>query len=106
MYYYILRSPLHYLHDRVVGSKWTLRAFAESRASLEIDNHMVRMLASAPGESHGTQVPIGAVSQPMLDVARRHLIDYFSVVGIMEEFDKSLALMNRTYGGTSKRMTR
>jgi glycosyltransferase involved in cell wall biosynthesis len=68
----------------------SLKEFAETYS----DNDQTRLLAGKYGaSSSGT-----CSDDELLNIARRNLSKYFAVVGIMEEFDRSLILMKRILG--------
>jgi Galactose-3-O-sulfotransferase len=87
-YYFVRRSPLDPVYDAV--REMSLKEFAETYC----DNDQTRLLA---GKYDG--LSFGRCSDDeMLDIAKRNLTKYFAVVGITEEFDRSLILMKRILG--------
>ncbi len=90
-YRYVCRTPAHPLHDEALrlGS---LDAYVRSGISLETDNSQVRAI------SGDTTTPFGGCSAEMLGRAQAHLDATFSVVGVTEAFDDTLALLERTFG--------
>lgn len=95
-YSFVREYTPHHLHARVAGAGGggrSLRECLEEGLSVELDNHMVRMLA---GQEY-VNVPFGAVTGSMLAMARRNL-EGFAAVGITERFDESLDLYRRTFG--------
>jgi len=100
-YYYARRAPSHYFYDS--ARKLSLKEFVEycSRMSNKSgtalgycsDNDQTRQLAGQCG------VPsFGTSSDEMLNIAKRNLAEHFAVVGITEEFDRSLILITRILG--------
>jgi hypothetical protein len=100
-YYYAGQAPAHYFHD--AARKLSLKEFVEycSRCSNESgaslgycsDNDQTRQLAGRCG------VPsCGRSSEELLSIAKKNLGECFAVVGIAEEFDRSLILMKRILG--------
>jgi Galactose-3-O-sulfotransferase len=100
-YYYARLEPAHYFH--AAARKLRLQEFVEycSRCSSESgtslgycsDNDQTRQLAGRCG------VPsCGTSSAELLSIAKKNLAKYFSIVGIAEEFDRSLMLMKRILG--------
>lgn len=90
-YYFVRRDPSHYLYDS--ARKLSLKEYVESCNRQEPNNDQTRLLAGKRDESR-----FGICSDEMLDIAKGHLADYFTVVGITEEFDRSLILMKRNLG--------
>jgi Galactose-3-O-sulfotransferase len=100
-YYYAQRAPSHYFYHS--ARKLSLKEFVEycSRMSNKSgtalgycsDNDQTRQLAGQCG------VPsFGTSSDEMLNIAKRQLAEHFAVVGITEEFDRSLILISRLLG--------
>jgi hypothetical protein len=98
LYYYVLASPTHYLHDRVAGKNMSLADFASSRLSGELDNGQTRLLAASHAQH--LAVPFGELSTGALDAARAHLDEHFTLVGLAEQFDLTLLLLRARYGWT------
>jgi hypothetical protein len=46
----------------------------------------------------GTDVPVGECTGEMLDTARANIDEYFPVIGLTKEFDRSAILMRRKFG--------
>jgi hypothetical protein len=99
-YYYVRQSPKHYFYDS--ARKMSMAKFVEYCS----DNDQTRQLAGRCG------VPsLGTSSDELLNVAKGNLTKYFPVVGITEEFDRSLILMKQVFGWnypvyTSQNVTR
>jgi hypothetical protein len=91
-YFYVIENPRHYLHRKVVGERMSLRDFATSRLSIELDNHQVRQISGQ------TSAALGSCSSAMFERARENLERHFRVVGLTERFDESVLLMKRTFG--------
>jgi Galactose-3-O-sulfotransferase len=92
-YRYVCRTPTHPLHMEVMRLG-NLDAYVRSGLSLETDNSQTRAV------SGDTTTPFGECSTGMLETARDHLRTSFSVVGITEAFDASLALLQGAFGWT------
>ena len=90
-YYFVRHDPSNYLYE--LARKVSLKEFVESCGRQEPNNDQTRLLAG-PGHS----ARFGICSDEMLDIAKRNLAEYFSVVGVTEEFDRSLILMKRILG--------
>lgn len=93
-YYYVKRTPDHYLHH-FLSRGMSLADFASSGLSGELDNGQVRLLSG-----HDQDIPCGDCSRDLLDVARRNIEQHFAVAGLTERFDESLVLMGITLGWT------
>lgn len=86
-YYYILRMPNHFLHEpaRQMG----LKGFACSEASAKLGNGQTKYLAELDGQ---------VATRETLERVKENLQQRFSVVGLIEAFDKSLLLLRRATG--------
>jgi hypothetical protein len=87
-YRYVLRVRDHYLHDKVVSSGMSLRDYALSGLSPELDNGQVKMLV-------GPDDKLVEGTTDDLELAKRHILDHFALVGVTERFDESLLLFKR-----------
>ena len=121
-YYTILRDPVeraishyHYvlhryiLSDRLDGAKnnhpdrqrvqqgrLTLEDYVQSGYCEEMDNGQTRQMAGKSGLYD--RVPFGECTPDLLEQAKRNLSTRMGVVGLMEEFDASLLLIQRLCG--------
>ncbi|MCL4396622.1 MAG: sulfotransferase family protein [Chloroflexi bacterium] len=87
-YFYVLRTPLHYLHEQVVSRHMTLLDYATSGLSGELENDQTRLIAGRdPGDGG-----------EMLRIAKANVREQFTVVGLLERFDESLLLMKKRLG--------
>jgi hypothetical protein len=91
-YNFILRTPDHYLHDRVVEGGLSLQALLEQDYALMLNDAQVRLVSGVWGDA-----PFGQVTPEMLQTAKKNLTDSFAVVGLMEEFDKTVLLLKETF---------
>lgn len=64
-----------------------------SGISYSTDNDMVRQISGV-----GETVPFGEITQGHLDTAIRHLDQNFAVVGTMDRFDETLAILKQQLG--------
>ena len=94
-YYFVRRSPNHYLHETVMSNNMTLQEYVGSELSIEINNGQTRLLA---GLKENPGIGIGKGFPEMLDSAKKNIEENFAVVGLMEEFDKSLILFKKALG--------
>src|SRR4030095_15973884 len=89
-YNYVRHQPSHYLYHE--ACRMSLRDYVEFCGRQEPNNDQTRLLA---GERN---VPnFGQCSEEMLNIAKRNLADHFAVVGLTEEFDRSLIIMKRVF---------
>jgi len=92
-YYFVQRDAEHHLHQIVRGM--SLEEYVTSGCSTEMRNDQTRLLAGgAPAES-------GRSPAELLATAKQNLDRHFAVVGLTEEFDRSLILMKRCFGWRS-----
>lgn len=92
-YHFILRDPLHPLHQAMTpAQKASLEVYARTARDTVMDNGQTRQLAGDWGH-----VPFGECSEAMLEQAKANL-DQMRVVGLTERFDASLMLLGHTFG--------
>lgn len=99
-YNYVKRESNHYLHSKVIDNNLSLKQFVENGYSLELNNGMVRVLIGAGG-SHKNEyskynIPYGKCENWMLKEAKENIKQYFKMVGLQEEFEKSIVMLKRT----------
>ena len=92
-YYYVLRNPAHYLHKPVTSKKISLKDYAMSGLTNEVDNGQVRLIAGAFYRD-----ACGQCSREFLEQAKENLRNHFAVVGLAERFDETLLLLAERYG--------
>lgn len=101
-YYYVLRTPEHYLHQTVTSQKMTLEDFVSSGITEETDNGQTRLLSGAeePLQRPFAQgsIRFGECSVQILERAKQNLHAHFSVIGLVERFDETLMLLKQTFG--------
>lgn len=86
--FYFMRSyKLHPLYWKLRNEKWTVEEFAQRYPR---DNVQCKIIANAHYHASCTQ--------EVLDRAIEHLNKHFSVVGLSERFEESLALMKLRFG--------
>lgn len=90
LYYYILRQPLHYLHQRMTNEGWSLEEFVERNATPETMNFQVGTLAGM-----NRWQPFEAIDEATLECAKRNLRDVVAAFGLTERFNETLVLFNR-----------
>ncbi|MHB1348522.1 MAG: sulfotransferase family 2 domain-containing protein [Desulfobulbaceae bacterium] len=92
-YYYVRRSPSHYLHQKVVRNNLSLQGFVEARLTTEVYDFQTKLIAGVESELHRWEY-----DHSLLEKAVTNLDRYFSVVGVSELFDESLLLMKYSLG--------
>ena len=102
-YYYVLRAPVHYLHEYVTTTtsrQMSLKDFVCSGICTDLDNGQTRRLAGVSvGRLSGSQtVNFGESSTELLEKAKENLTNYFSVVGTLGKFDEFLLLAKQSFG--------
>jgi hypothetical protein len=88
-YHFVRQRPEHDQYQ--AATALSLRDFVRSSGSAEPNNDQTRLLAGGMSDDHPTP-------DDMLAAARRNLRDGVAVVGLTEEFDRSLLLMRREFG--------
>jgi hypothetical protein len=94
-YYYVLRYPGSYLYPAVTSQHMSLKEFAMSGLSKELENFQTRLLAG------DMKVDLRRYSESSLERAKENITNHFGLVGISEKFDESLLLMKRVFGWNS-----
>jgi hypothetical protein len=90
-YYFALNYKLHPLHKFV--KKMTLEEYA-----VATPNHNVQCKLLAGTTASESDFHAGDCSAETLEVAKENLSRYFSVAGLTERFDESLALLRAVFG--------
>lgn len=98
-YYFVLRKPDHYLHDRVArggprGGAMLLHQYVEQRTSIELDNDQTRYFIEQPNPADR----FTPITPDLLDAAKSTLGRHMAVVGLAERFDESLVLAQCAFG--------
>jgi len=93
-YYFVRRAPGNYLYKTVMSQNMNLKEYVASGISREMDNGQTRMLCGPAA----TNIPFGECNTDMLHEAKRNLCDQFAVVGLTEDFDRSVILMKQMFG--------
>lgn len=88
-YYYVLSTPDHYLHSKIVTDKISIKEYV-CCGIMEVDNFQTRLISGVLDE-----VAFGQCTVEMLEIAKKNIQQYFSVVGLMKQFDKSLLLLKK-----------
>ena len=90
-YFYIKTDPRHYLYGKIQDLNLSLADYAMSDLSGELDNGQLRLIS-------GEEPPLGYCTEDMLTKAKVNIEEHFSVVGLTERFDASVALMKIRLG--------
>jgi len=90
LFYQIKNVPQHPLHDVAVQNGMDIHSFAVSDLTREIDNDQVRRISGSENK---------IITNADLARAIENLEHNFSFVGICEEYDRSLVLLNRRFPG-------
>jgi hypothetical protein len=93
-YFFVRKTPSHYLYKRVIDQNISLDEYVSSGLSTELNNGQTRFLAGTRCEDY----PHEKCPIEILEIAKKNLIDYFSYVGITEKFDESILLLKRVFG--------
>jgi hypothetical protein len=93
-YYSFVREwEPHHLHAAITEGNLSLAECIRRGLTVELDNFMVRCLTSL----ENFEMPFGHVTRSHLEQAKAHL-DSFAVVGITEQFDRSLQALCGRFG--------
>jgi hypothetical protein len=92
-YYHIRREERHPAHPYVVDNDMSIRESLEAGVDPLLFNAQTRLLSGV-----ANSVPIGQCTREHLQLAMRNLRQYFAVVGLTEEFEKTLLLLRRVFG--------
>lgn len=87
-YFYVKRTPRHYLYQEVVDRNISLSDYVSSGITEELDNGQVRLLAGID-----RSLPFGSLGVEHLELAKENIEKHFAVAGLSERFDETLALM-------------
>ncbi|UFP93094.1 sulfotransferase family 2 domain-containing protein [Gloeobacter morelensis] len=94
-FYFILHTPEHIFHERIVRERMSLEDYLNSDLSDGTDNYQVRCLCSRPPDAQDGNWDC---TEQTLTSAKDNLKKYFKVVGFLEHFDESLLLMRLHFG--------
>jgi hypothetical protein len=93
IYYYIKRTPSHFLYNIFKEENLTLKDYVESGYSNMVDDGQTRMLAGGDGN-----ILEGVCTPEMFEQAKENLHRSFVLVGLTERFDESLLLLGHQFG--------
>jgi hypothetical protein len=106
-YYFVLKTPAHYMHGEVTRARMSLVDFVESGMTTEVANDQTRLISGV--EKVNTRLLEGderrtlranrePVTAEVLETAKRNLREHFAAVGLFTSFDESLLLFKRVLG--------
>jgi hypothetical protein len=91
-YYHARREPLHYLHRMIHENAWSLKDLLESGIPIMMNDGQVRFISGV------FETPLyDEVNEGMLQQAIDNL-QTFTVVGLTEQFDLTLLLLQQAFG--------
>lgn len=91
LYHFILEREDHHSHQEIVKNNHSLKDFVESGFNKLTDNGQLRLL------SNKTNVRDGTLNDYDLAFAKANLEKYFTVVGLTEQFDATILLLQTQY---------
>jgi hypothetical protein len=106
-YYFVLKTPAHYLHQAVTRERMSLEDFVRSGLSTELTNDQTRLISGVEkvntrlldGEERRTlQASREPVTREILETAKENLREHFAAVGLFKSFDESLLLFKKVLG--------
>jgi hypothetical protein len=106
-YYFVLKTPSHYLHQAVARERMGLEDFVRSGLSTELTNDQTRLISGVEkvntrlldGEERRTlRASREPVTREILETAKRNLREHFAAVGLFKSFDESLLLFKKVLG--------
>ncbi|MCB8944624.1 MAG: sulfotransferase family 2 domain-containing protein [Ardenticatenaceae bacterium] len=92
-YAHVRRDPDHYCHQLVNEQQMDLETFIRSGADVMVDNGQTRMIAGLLYD-----IPFGQCGPDVLALAKQNVAQRFACVGLTEQFDESLLLMQALFG--------
>jgi Galactose-3-O-sulfotransferase len=96
LYHYSRTNPTAYYHRYAVNQ--TLEAFALEAPLMELDNGQTRFLAGDERDCFINRTPLGQCEPTLMNIAKDNIHQHFSLVGLTEQFDQSLLLLQRKMG--------
>jgi hypothetical protein len=93
LYDYSRTNPTAYYHK--YARNQTLEEFALQTPLMELDNGQVRFLAGDENDYFINRTPYGQCNEELLELAKSHIDQNFSFVGLTEYFDQSALLLSK-----------
>lgn len=100
-YYFVQRTRQHYLYNYLEFDGMDLKDLVESHVTTMVDNGQTRMISGVWLDAR-----FGECDETTLEQAKRNLREHFSVVGLTEQFDESLILLQQAFGWKNITYTR
>lgn len=91
-YYFVRRTPRHYLYNEVTSKDMSLKDYVGSGISTELNNAQTRVLAGVES------ISFGQCSPEILETAKKNIQQHFAVVGLADKFEETLLLLKRVLG--------
>lgn len=95
-YYYVKRTPGHYLYQQVTSTNMDLAAYVGSSISSELNNGQVRLLSGV--KTVDTVFGHEPITPEILEIAKSNLSQHFIWVGLFEKFNESLLCLRNRMG--------
>lgn len=92
-YYFIKRTPDHYLYNPVATQNLSIPEFLAYQDSYMARNAQTRFLCGLDVMPY-----YGPLDEHALELAKTHIRDHIAVTGLTERFDESLVLFKRVFG--------
>ena len=96
LYYYSKGNPCAYYHQQAQNQ--SLEDFSLHAKLMELDNGQVRFLAGDRQDFFINRTPIGECSHTLLETAKQNIDTHFSFIGITEQFNQSVLLLQKLMG--------
>ena len=91
-YYFAKKTPSHRLYETINQEGMSLEEYITSEINPQLNNGQVRLI------SGNTDVAYGKCTNEILEKAKHNLKTYFSVVGTVENFDRTLIALREILG--------
>ncbi len=101
LYFFIKRTPNHYLYDPVVTENYTIAQFLAYEGSYMARNAQTRFLCGRDVMPY-----VGSIDDEALEAAKTNIRDHILVTGLTERFDESLLLYRHAFGWRQIHYTR
>jgi len=99
LYVYSKTNPTAYYHGQAKDA--SIEEFLIETPLMELDNGMTRFLAGDPEDTFINRTPIGSCDRALFEKALANVERDFFLVGIVEEFDRSVLLLAEALNWTN-----
>ena len=96
LYHYSKNNSTAYYHQQAKNQ--SLEEFSLQTQLMELDNGQVRFLAGDAKDFFINRTPIGQCSDALLETAKQNIDAHFSFIGITEQFNQSVLLLQKLMG--------